>query len=319
MNYSAGIDIGGTLVKLALVSAEGDILAEQRMPTPVETTPQDLLFQSRRKLEALSEECGLVYPPVGGCGIGIPGIVHHQSGDLKFSGPLGWNDIPFGTLARDILGCPVVIDTDVNAGALADLYFGAAKDASDMLYISWGTGIGAALAVNRKLYHSRGGAMCNLGHMPAKLSSKRLCYCGTTGCLEIEAGGKAIVEKTTELMRKSGHCIELQEKLTPEKIVIAAAQGDTAAQTVLEEAATLLARVLAAVLALLNPDTVVFGGGVSKALPAIRSSFDEELHRRAPQFSLPLTQIMYSTFGDSAGVVGAAALTKFGLSEWICH
>lgn len=308
MTPTLGIDIGGTYVKLAVVSNEGTILSERRVPTPPTRDVRGFLQELRPYVVDLTAQAGLSEIPV--CGIGVPGIVHYSSGTLDFSGPFGWRSVPLADLAEEILGCTVTLDTDVNAGALADLWYGDARDSADALYISWGTGIGAAVAIGRRIYHSRGGAMCNLGHMPAKPDSRRLCYCGIYGCLEVEAGGKAIVETATQ--RCNGSAWLSGETLTPATLAAAAAQGDTIAREILEEAAVLLARVLGGVLALLNPDTIVLGGGVSGALPIVRQAFDDELRLRTPVFSFPLTVIKHSRFYGSAGVVGAAVLARLG-------
>lgn len=308
MPPTLGIDIGGTYVKMAMVSEEAAILSERTVPTPLDPDARSFFRNIRPYIVDLVTEAGLSRIP--DCGIGVPGVVNYESGMLQFSGPLDWREVPLADIAEEVLDCPVTIDTDVNAGALADLWHGAARASSDTLYISWGTGIGAAIAVGRKIYHSRGGAMCNLGHMPAKPESTRLCYCGTYGCLEVEAGGKALVEKAKQ--RHKVFDEQNDGKLTPAVLAEAAKRGDNAAREILEEAALLLARVLGGVLALLNPDTVVLGGGVSAALPLIREVFDRELRHRTPAFSLPLTDIRYSRFCSSAGVVGAAVLGRLG-------
>lgn len=308
--YSGGIDIGGTFVKTALVSVQdGRILADRRLPTTPEARPTEVVAGLRAVLAEMADAAGLPYPPPGGVGIGIPGVVDFQTGHLRWSGPLSWKDVALGELASQAFGCQVAVDTDVNAGALADLYFGCARQSSDVLYVSWGTGIGAGLVIARKLYHTRGGAMCNLGHMLAREASSRLCYCGCTGCLEVEAGGRAMVEQVREFL-VAGVPSRLREEptVTPERIAQAAAAQDPLARRVLERAAVLVARVLGSVMALLNPDTIVFGGGVSRCLPLIREVFDGELRRRTPEFSWQSTRILESGFGENAGVVGAALL-----------
>jgi glucokinase len=305
--YSIGIDLGGTFTKLALVSSSGDIIAQRRVSTAAGRDARDAFSEMREVLEDLAARTGLIYPAPGGCGIGVPGVVDHRTGWVRFSGPLEWTNLPLSDLARGVLGCDVAVDIDVAAGALADLYFGCARDASDLVYISWGTGIGAGLVISRRLYHSRGGAMYELGHVPADPSSSRLCYCGCRGCLEIEAGGRAMVDQARELLLAGESSVLRNGELTPERIAEAARQGDLLARRLLERSATLMARVLAGVLALLNPDTVVFGGGVSRCWPVIREAFDRELQLRTPRFSVG-TAILQSSFGDSAGVVGAALL-----------
>ena len=310
--YSIGLDLGGTLSKVALVASDGRMLAHRRLPTAAGRAPAAVFAGLRNELEAMAREAGLPYPPPQGCGVGVPGVVEPNSGWLRLSGPLGWRDVDLAVLASQALACEVVADNDVNAGALADLWFGEARDSRDMLYVAWGTGIGAAFVVGRTLYHSRGAAMGNFGHMPADPSSHRLCYCGCRGCLEIEAGGKAMVDQVGERLAggESSTLAESREPVTPERIAGAAAAGDPLARSVLDRSALLMARALAGVLAFLNPDTVVFSGGVSRCFPLVQKTFDRELRLRTPSFSLPLTRVVQSRFGDSAGVVGASLLPK---------
>jgi glucokinase len=314
--YSAGIDLGGTFTKIALVASDGTILAQGRLPTVAHRSPAEAFAEVRIELEKMARATSVPYPPPGGCGIGAPGTVDYQSGRLGESGPLGWRNVELGAFASAALGCEPFVDIDVNAGALADLYFGCAREASEILYVSWGTGIGAALVVARKLYHSRGGAMGNFGHMPADPSSTRLCYCGCHGCLEIEAGGKAMADRARErLLTGEGSLLsQCQGKIAPERIAWAAGEGDPLAKEILDRSAVLMAWALAGVISFLNPEMVVFGGGVSHCFPVIQQVFDRELFRRTPSFSLPLTRITLSSFRENAGVVGAAMLPRDRMS-----
>jgi len=207
----------------------------------------------------------------------------------------------------------VAVDTDVNAGLLADLYFGAAKTASELLYVSWGTGLGAGLTVGRKVYHSRNGAMGNLGHTLAVPGSKRRCFCGIRGCLEVEIGARSLVEKVKEQIALGrGSQLAGERDFSAQQIAEAARAGDGLARETLGEAVTLLARTLAASLAMLNPDAVIFAGGVSGCLPLVRDEFDEALKQSAPGFAFAGLTIGASAFGESAGVVGAAKLATVG-------
>lgn len=315
--YSAGIDLGGTFTKIALVASDGSILAQGRLPTLARRPPAEALAEIRVELEKMACAANVPYPPPAGCGIGVPGTVDYRSGRLGESGPLGWKNVELGVLASTALGCEVSVDIDVNAGALTDLYLGCAREASEVLYVSWGTGIGAALVVARKLYHSRGGAMGNFGHMPADPSSSRFCYCGCQGCLEIEAGGKAMVERVQERLAAGEVSLlrQRQDKITPESIAWAAQEGDALAKGILNRSAVLMAWAIAGILAFLNPDIVVFGGGVSQCFPVIQGLFDQELRRRTPSFSFPLTRVAPSSFRENAGVVGAAMLPRDRMSR----
>jgi glucokinase len=309
-SYSAGIDLGGTQTKIALVSAPGNVLVFRKLPCAAGRPPEAALAEARRGLEQIAQECGLAYPPPDGCGIGTPGVVDHQTGWLTFSGPHGWRDVDLASLGQRQLGCEVSVDMDVNAGVLADLYLGCARASSDVLYVTWGTGIGSALVVGRQVYHSRGGAACNLGHTLADPYSDRLCYCGCRGCLEIEAGGRGLSEEAAQHLAAGASSIlrGLPSPITPEQIAWAAEQGDALASAMLQRAALLMARALAGALAILNPDTAILAGGVSRCWPVIRHAFEGELRRRLPKFLLDLTRVVVSDFQEDAGAIGAALL-----------
>lgn len=304
-----GIDFGGTYTKIAAVSSAGSVICRQRIPTDRQSTPTELLAGLRRTIEHMLAVEGLEWPRGGPIGIGIPANLDHRTGWISLSGALGWRDVPLGELAREAFGCAVRVDDDVAAGVLADLHFGCARDAHDLIYVSWGTGIGAGIVMGRRVYHSRGGAGNELGHMPADPASSRLCYCGCRGCLEVEAGGKAMVEQFTgALVNGERSSLRLTDEITMEHIAAAAESGDALAGRILDRSAVLLARVLAGAIALFNPDTVVFAGGVSRCLTVIQPAFEAELRRRTPGFSLAAVRIVKSAFGDWAGAVGAATL-----------
>ncbi len=308
MPYRIGIDLGGTLSKTALVAENGEVIACRRTPAAPGRDPRAVMAELAAGLRGMAAAAGLPFPSPLGAGIGVPGVVNHETGLLIFSGPLAWNDVDLAGIAAAELDCATFLDIDVNAGALADLYFGCAQDARDMLYVSWGTGVGGGFIVNRKLYHSRGGAMGNFGHIPADPASDRLCYCGCCGCLEVETGGKAMCEQIRDRLANGEPSSLDAATVTPDAIAREAAEGDALARSVLRRSAELMARSVAAVLSFLNPDTVVFGGGVSRCFPLIQADFDAELKRRTPAFSLPLTRVLESRFGENAGVVGAAML-----------
>lgn len=308
MDHTIGIDLGGTYSKAALVDTKGVILQACRLRTYPGQDPRQVFSALTCKLREMSAAAGIRFPPPGGCGIGVPGVVDSRTGHLLLSGPLAWKDVDLAGIAQSMLDCEAFVDIDVNTGALADLYFGCARDSRDLIYISWGTGIGAGFVAGRRLYHSQGGAMGNFGHIPADPSSQRLCYCGCRGCLEVEAGGRSMCEQAQERLQQGMPSVLCGGEITPALIAGAAELRDPLALGILERSVTLMARTLAGVLAFLNPDTVVFGGGVSQCLPLIWECFERELRLRTPSFSLPLTSVKRSTFGEHAGIVGAAML-----------
>lgn len=306
MMYSAGIDLGGSWTKMGLVSDAGGILAEARQPAvPGEPLPQ-LFRRLRLDLERMAGAQRVPYPPPAGVGVGAAAIVDHRTGWLKLAGNLDLENCDLRGAAEGALECSVVVDCDSNAGALADLYWGQGREATNLLYITWGTGIGAGLAVKRRLYHSVGGSMGEFGHTPVEWDSPRLCYCGCRGCLEAEATGRAMEQQMSERIGRPVTVRELAREATA---------GDAASCQVLERSARLMARALAGALALLNPDCLVLGGGVSHCLPLVRAAFDEELEMHTPLFARQGLKVALSDFPDSAGVLGAAMLPRHQREE----
>jgi predicted NBD/HSP70 family sugar kinase len=236
--------------------------------------------------------------------------VDHRTGWLKLAGTLHLENCDLRGAAEVALESSAVVDCDSNAGALADLYWGQARHATNLLYITWGTGIGAGLALNRRLYHSVGGSMGEFGHTPVEWDHPRLCYCGCGGCLEAEATGRAMEQQMSQ---------RLAREITVREMAREAAAGDTACRELLERSARLMARALAGALALLNPDCVVLGGGVSHCLPLVRAAFDEELAMHTPLFARQGLTVALSDFPDSAGVLGAAMLPRHQREEESDH
>jgi glucokinase len=305
--YSAGIDFGGTSTKLALVGADGRLLSRLGVPARPDADADPLFNELAAILAGMAAQAGLPFPPPGGAGIGVAGIVDVPAGRVVLTGALGMRGCDVQVAAERALGCPVAIESDSNAGALADLYFGSARGASDVLYLSWGSGIGAGLVVGGRLLRSQGGAAGEIGHAPVERDSPRRCYCGCRGCLEIEAGGRAIAERAGERL---GRPVTVQD-------VVAAAGSDAGCLEILERAAACVARALSSAVVLLDPQCVVLGGGVSLILetPAVRAALDRELARCLPRFGRRPLTVTLSAFGSSAGVVGAALLPRHRVEE----
>ena len=305
--YSAGVDFGGTSTKLALVSAGGRLLARRDVPAQPEAAPGALVALLAANLAEMAAHSGLPFPPPGGIGVCVAGIVDVPAGRIVTTGVLGMEGCDIRALTERTCGCPVAVESDSNAGALADLYFGCAMGAADVLYLSWGSGIGAGLVMGGRLLRSRRGAIGEIGHAPVDPDSPRHCYCGCRGCLEVEAGGRAIEARHAQAFGRRATVAE----------IAAGAPDDPACLATLQDAARHVGRALSSAVVLLNPEYVVLGGGVSLLLeiPAVREALDRELARCVPAFARQPLTVALSAFGSSAGVIGAALLPRHRLEE----
>lgn len=300
--YSAGIDFGGSSTKLALVGRDGRVHAFRRVAGAPGGDLDRVFAALREALAAMAAEALLEFPPPGGAGVGVAGIVDVASGRVETTGALGMEECDLRGPAERALGCRVAVESDSNAGALADLYFGAARGADDVIYVSWGTGIGAGLVVGRRLLRGRGQAIGEIGHSRVVLEDGPRCCCGCRGCLEAEAGGAAIAARGAAVLGREVTVLD----------VARAAEDNPACLAILEEAAACLARGLSPAIVLLNPQAVVLGGGVSRVLerPEARRAFDHELEQSLPLFARRTLTVSLSAFGDRAGAVGAALLPR---------
>ncbi len=305
--HSAGIDFGGTSTKLALIEDDGRVLAFRRVAGRPSGSLEVVFGVLAAALARMAAEARRDLPPPGGVGIGVAGIVDPDAGRVEVAGALDLlGDVR--AVAERAFGGPVAIESDSNAGALADLHFGVARGTDDLLYLSWGTGIGAGLVVGGRLVRSRGHAIGEIGHTVVAPDSARVCYCGCRGCLEVEAGGRAIAAAGSAALGREATVLQVAQ---------AARDGHGPCAGLLAAAAGQVARGIAPALVLLNPQAVVLGGGVSRILelPAVRAAFDRELERHVPAFARRGLAVSLSAFGDMAGAVGAALLPRHGEEE----
>jgi glucokinase len=280
-----GIDIGGTRTKWVQWSPECGVLDHGELATP-------------RDLRAVVElTVALIRDAdVAAAGIAVPGCL---SDDLRriellpnLPGP--WADLPFADEVETRTGVPVQLVNDARAFATAELRMGAARGVDDALFVTMGTGIGGALALNGEVVRARGDAVGELGHMICRPDGTA-CGCGARGCLETVAGGWALVAQ----VRARGGRAE-----TPEDVVRSTGPIE---RDVLDDAGRALGLVLSNVVAYTGVTTVVIGGGVAPAFAHLRPAVEAELVHRA-RLTGPV-DLRLAHLGPTAGALGAAIIT----------
>ncbi|MDL9978970.1 ROK family protein [Microbacterium sp. ASV49] len=290
-------DVGGTDIKSALFDADGRAVEVERTPTPLAgaDTPAALA----RRLAEIGSDLSARYPEVRpqAAGVVVPGIVDPERGIGIYASNLGWRDAPIRELAGSALGLPVHFDHDVRAAAWAEHLLGGARAFDDVVVMVIGTGIAGSLIVDGKL-HPAGGYAGEIGHSP--VADGPMCPCGARGCLETVASAGAIARRYAELAG-----------VVPDgarEVLAHAAGGDPVAWQVLDGAIDALVLALAQLTAVLAPEAIVIGGGLSRAGDALfeplRTRLDERLsfHRR------PL--LLPAELGEDAGLLGAALIAR---------
>jgi glucokinase len=290
-------DVGGTDIKSALFDAEGHRRALRRTPTPsgARRTPPAIADELARLADLIRREHPDAAPAAAG--VLVPGIVDAERGVGVYASNMGWRDAPIADLARDALGLPVAFQHDVTAASWAEHRLGAARGARDAVVLVIGTGIAGSLILGGRM-HTAGGYAGEIGHSPVADGPR--CGCGALGCLEAVASASAIARRYAE---RTG------EPLVPaEAVVRRAGEGDAVAAAVWDEALDALTLALAQLTAVVAPETIVIGGGLSRAGDALfvplRARLDARLsfHRRPA--------VVPAELGGDAGVMGAALLAR---------
>jgi glucokinase len=308
---TVGVDVGGTRVRAGVVDAQGAILDTARTATP----PQEGALESA-VAGVVAELAGR--HPVGAVGLALAGFVTPDRRSVRFAPHLAWRDAPVADRIADRVGLPVVVEHDVNAAALAERRFGAAKGAATVVFVALGTGIGSALLIDGELYRGAYGVAPELGHVRV-VPDGRPCPCGKSGCWERYCSGTALAATAVELIADSGRDSPVLGRLaaadpgqvTGQRVAAAAREGDPVAVAAVAALAHWLGEGLALVADVFDPELIVIGGGVSESAPLFLD--DARAHyaaRLTGRGNRPLARVRVAQLGAAAAVVGAAEVAR---------
>lgn len=245
-----------------------------------------------------------------GAGMGVPGPVTSDGTVLRCVN-LGWGVFNCAKALSDLLGVPVKAGNDANVAALGEQWQGGGKGHNDLVVVTLGTGVGGGIILGGQILAGVNGAAGEIGHMQvvAPEDTIGVCGCGNQGCLEQVASATGIVKLAKRLVEETDTPTSLRElsQITAKDVLDAAKAGDAGAVSVVEKMAYYLGSALAAICAVVNPEMIVIGGGVSKAgqylIDKIREAFIPKAFH-----ALRDTEFALATLGNDAGMVGAARL-----------
>jgi len=310
----AGIDLGGTGIKIALGSADGQILQHVTIPTLSQEGPQRILQRMSEAVTQLAKQCDC---EISGVGIGVPGLADIKSGVTKFLPNLAtqWREVRVADSLRASLGCQVRLLNDVRTASLAELKYGYGKNQPNLTFVFFalGTGVGGGIAIDGKLRLGPLGAAGELGHCTV-VPNGRLCGCGNRGCLETVASGPALVAEAVRLVL-SGLAPLLHQlvegdtgRITTKEMAQAAQEGDTHVADVIVQAATSLGTVAANLVTTLHPDMIVLGGGVAGIGKLVTETVQQVIREQVRMVPTDWLRVEVTQLGQEAGVLGAIAL-----------
>ena len=298
MNTYLGIDIGGTAVKLGLVSENGEVLLRQEASVSFDNYQTPILETVRKaaaRMLAVSREAG--YQPVG-AGVSATGQIDSGQGIVAGTcGSLpGWPGAPIRAVLESDLGLPVTVANDANCMILGEAWVGAAKGYTDVLGVTIGTGLGGGVLTGGRLLEGARGLGGELGHMRTHACNGQRCTCGAAGCWERYASTSALVRKA----------VQMDPALDSGRAIFAAAQqGDAAVQQLLDGWIVEIAEGLAGLVHLFNPQLILIGGGVSSQQALLIDPLARQVRARVmPAFAQGL-EIRPAALANDAGLVGA--------------
>jgi glucokinase len=312
MSLTIGVDVGGTKVAAGVVDERGKIVEKVKRSTPAARPDDtaDVIADVVLELPGRHE--------VSAVGIGAAGFVDETRSTVLFAPNLAWRDEKVKKRVEERIGRPVVVENDANAAAWAEAKLGAARDQQHAMLITVGTGIGAGIVIDGRLYRGRWGSAGEPGHYRV-VPEGRLCGCGNRGCWEQYASGNALVAEARELARRapSGAVRLLQlgggtpDGIDGPAVTQAAREGDSGALSCFEIVGSWLGHGLADLAAILDPGCFVIGGGVSEAgempLGPARSAYENSLTGRTYR---QLAEVRLAEMGPDAGLIGAADLAR---------
>jgi len=318
LEYYAGIDIGASNIKYGIVNSNGEIIFRDRKPARVDKGAVPLLHLITNIAENLLLRASEEDVTVPWLGIGSPGTVDNLTGTIKGNSPNipDWVGTKISEHLRDHLNMPVYVDNDANAMALAELRFGAAKRFNSAVCITLGTGIGSGIILNKQLWRGNDFSAGEIGHIVIEQNGKK-CRCGNNGCLEAYCSSRAILDRTREKCRNGmseilGNVLDNDlENLTVKKMFAAAKKGDKIALEVVEETGTILGAGLSGVVNLLNPEALIFGGGIIDGGAGLLEIIGAEIRRRSFAAASENLRILRADLGNDAGFIGAGLLGEY--------
>ena len=314
--HAIGIDIGGTKIAGALVDDAGKIIREARVATPA-GDGDSIVAAVVKLVEELSENEQVI-----GVGVAAAGFIDAEQANIVYAPNLSWRNEPFKAKLEAKISVPVIIENDANAAGWAEYRYGAGRGTKHMTMLTIGTGVGGAVIADSKMLRGGFGIGGELGHIRV-VPNGRLCGCGAHGCIEQYGSGTALLRAARELAdsdevagKRLRELRAAAGELTGEQVYQAILERDAGAIAVLSELGSWIGQTIASITAVLDPEVVVIGGGVSAVgdllIDPIRAAFLENMPARGFR---PELQIKVAEFVNDAGVVGAADLVRLAVSQ----
>ncbi|WP_258088167.1 ROK family glucokinase [Weissella fangxianensis] len=316
-----GIDLGGTTIKFAIMTATGDIQQKWSIQTNILDEGSHIVPDIIDSINYHLDLYQLDKERIIGVGMGTPGTVNEKDGTVQGAFNLNWKESQ--NVKADLetgLGFPVAVDNDANAAALGEQWRGAGNNQPEVVFVTLGTGVGGGLVNEGKMIHGAKGAAGEVGHMIVEPGGYQ-CTCGNYGCLEQYASATGVVHLAHDYAdayagdSKLKAMVSNGEEITSKIVFDLAKEGDYLANEVVDKVAFYLGLATANIANLLNPSAIVIGGGVSAAGDFLLTRVKKNFNDFAFKMTRHVTELKLAELGNDAGAYGAASLALQAQAE----
>src|SRR6516162_9097563 len=309
-----GLDVGGTTMKAGVVDDAGNALASVSLSTEAHRGQEVGLEHMCEVIRQAVAAAGLKMRDICAIGVATPGTMDIPAGVILDPPNLKpWRNVPVRDHIHKVFKLPTAFQNDANAAAYGEFWAGAGKDAHSLVMFTLGTGVGGGIIIGDLIVEGEHSHGAELGHMKIEMTKPRQCGCGRWGCLEAYASATAVVKRTHEALAADGgksalHAImEPTGEITSKEVFDAAVGGDALAEKIVEETAYCLAVGAINMMHTIDPDMIVYSGGMIAA----GEEFLDRIRRHVKEMAFPVpaakTRICYAKLGSDAGYIGAAA------------
>ena len=324
--FFAGVDVGGTNIKLGIVDNQGQTILKHSIPTDEEQGPAAAMRRVADHLQAMLAELGLPTESIDAVGLATPGTMDVKSGVLLHPHNLPhWWEFPIRDCLREACKYPVWFGNDANVAALGEFWVGQGSEHHSIAFFTLGTGVGGGIIIGSLTIDGENSTGSELGHTIIDFTETgRMCGCGQRGHLEAYASGKAVVQRTEEQLAKGipsrlADRLVQEGELTPLMVAEEAERGDELAREIVMDTAKYLGIGAVNIMHTVDPNAVIFGGAMnfggseSELGMEFLNRIRQEVRDRAFPVLVERTRIEFATLGGDAGYIGAAGLARTGL------
>lgn len=309
--YYIGIDLGGTFIKGGIVDDLGNIIISDKVPTERKKGAQRVALNIANLCKTLLANVNMTTNDVVGIGMGVPGMIDSAKGEVIYSNNLEWKNFLISEAVEKLTGLPVNIANDANVAALGEAKFGCGKNYNNVVMLTLGTGVGGGIIIDGKLFEGNCSAGAELGHSVIVVGGEQ-CTCGRKGCLEAYVSATALIRDTKRAMQANKDSqmwqIGLIENVTG-KTAFDYKDTDESAKSVVNNYIERLGVVITNIANVFRPQAVILGGGVCAQGDNLVKPLQEFVNKEIFAGNKgPKVQVLTATLGNSAGILGAAAL-----------